>query len=182
MQYPDLVVANEAAYREGSQPYYTNSTQMPVGLTDDLFESLELQDELQSRYTGGTVFHTFLGESQLPNASVKQLLRKVTSRYRLPYITLSPTFSICPEHGYVYGEHKMCPCCAAKGVEQECTVYSRIVGYLRPVSQWNEGKRAEFQDRKLFDQGGLEKQKAKREGGYESVSTGYKEREHHDNV
>ena len=149
--YPDILVANESAVKKGAEPYYTNSTQLPVNYTDDLFEALQLQDDLQTRYTGGTVFHTFVGESQMPEAGVVQFLKKVTARYRLPYITLSPTFSICPTHGYLYGEHPACPKCAAKGKEVQCTVYSRIVGYLRPVDQWNAGKQAEYHDRKQFD-------------------------------
>jgi len=157
-QYPEIIAANEAAVKNGAEPYYTNSTQLPVNYTDDLFEALRLQDNLQTKYTGGTVFHTFLGEKQLPNESVKQLLRKVTGNFKLPYITLSPTFSICPSHGYLYGEYEKCPKCREKGKEQECTVYSRIVGYLRPVNQWNEGKRAEYTDRKLFDKGGVFKE------------------------
>jgi ribonucleoside-triphosphate reductase len=157
MQYPDIIVANEPAWQRGSQPYYTNSTQLPVNYTDDLFKALRLQDPLQIKYTGGTVFHSFLGESQLPVGSVKQLIRKITSNFRLPYITLSPTFSICPEHGYLYGEQSLCPECRDRGVEQECTVFSRVVGYLRPVSLWNEGKQEEFKNRSLFDAGGLEK-------------------------
>ena len=121
-----------------------------VNFTDDLFLALKLQDQLQTKYTGGTVFHTFLGESQLPIVSVKQLLKKVTANYRLPYITLSPTFSICPNHDYLFGEHKSCPKCKVQGVEQKCTVFSRIVGYLRPINQWNDGKQEEFKDRKMF--------------------------------
>ena len=151
MQYPDIIVANESAVRNGAEPYYTNSTQLPVNFTDDLFEALRLQDNLQTKYTGGTVFHTFLGEKQLPSSSVKQIIKKITHHFKLPYITLSPTFSICPEHGYLYGEYETCPTCLEKGKEQDCTVYSRIVGYLRPVKQWNDGKAAEFKDRKLFD-------------------------------
>jgi len=151
MQYPDIMVANESAVKKGAEPYYTNSTQLPVNLTDDLFEALRLQDDLQTKYTGGTVFHTFVGEKKLPIESVKQLIKKITHNFKLPYITLSPSFSICPEHGYIYGEHSKCPKCAEKGKEQECIIYSRIVGYLRPVNQWNEGKQAEFSDRKLFD-------------------------------
>ncbi|MCD4833381.1 MAG: ribonucleoside triphosphate reductase [Bacteroidales bacterium] len=151
MQYPDIIVANESAVKKGAEPYYTNSTQLPVNFTDDLFEALRLQDNLQTKYTGGTVFHTFLGEKQLPVESVKQLIKKITHNFKLPYITLTPTFSICPEHGYLYGEYAICPKCKEKGKEQECIVYSRIVGYLRPVNQWNEGKVAEFNDRKLFD-------------------------------
>jgi ribonucleoside-triphosphate reductase len=157
MQYPDIIVANESAVKNGAEPYYTNSTQLPVNFTDDLFEALQLQDNLQTKYTGGTVFHTFLGEKQLPNESVKQLIKKITHNFKLPYITLSPTFSICPNHGYLYGEYKTCPKCAEKGKEQECIVYSRIVGYLRPVNQWNDGKVAEFKDRKLFDKRSQEK-------------------------
>jgi len=157
MQYPDIIVANESICKKGGQPYYTNSTQLPVNYTDDLFEALRLQDPLQVKYTGGTVFHTFLGESQLPNSSVKQLIKKITSNFRLPYVTLSPTFSICPNHGYLFGEHETCPKCATDGKEQECTVFSRIVGYLRPVKQWNEGKLQEFRERAVFDNGGIEK-------------------------
>jgi len=155
MQYPDIIVANEEAYQKGGQPFYTNSSQLPVNFTDDLFEALDLQDSLQTKYTGGTVFHTFLGESQLPTSSVKQLIKKVTANYRLPYITLSPTFSICPNHGYIYGEHNKCPKCASEDIEEKCIVYSRIVGYLRPVDQWNAGKQEEYSKRKLFDKGGV---------------------------
>jgi len=150
-EYPDIVAANEAHVREGAKPYYTNSTQLPVNYTDDLFEALTIQDGLQVKYTGGTVFHTFLGEKQLPVESVKALIRKITSSFRLPYITLSPTFSICPQHGYLFGEHKQCPRCAGQGIVSPCEVFSRIVGYLRPVEQWNEGKQEEFKERKLFD-------------------------------
>lgn len=155
--YPDIITANEQYVRTGANPYYTNSTQLPVNYTDDLFEALTLQDELQTKYTGGTVFHTFMGERQLPAEAVKSLIRKITSRFHLPYITLSPTFSICPEHGYLFGEHKLCPKCAETGKSTECEVFSRIVGYLRPVEQWNDGKQAEFADRKLFDQNGIYK-------------------------
>lgn len=151
-RYPDVIAANESQVREqGAAPYYTNSSQLPVGFTDDIFEALELQDELQTRYTGGTVFHTFVGESQLPPESIKRLVKMVCDNFKLPYFTLSPTFSICPEHGYIYGEHKTCPKCEAEGKENRCEVYSRIVGYLRPVDHWNDGKQSEFGDRKLFD-------------------------------
>lgn len=150
-EYPDIITANEEHVRNGAKPYYTNSTQLPVNYTDDLFEALTLQDDLQTKYTGGTVFHTFLGESQLPIESVKTLIKKITSSFHLPYITLSPTFSICPEHGYLFGEHKKCPKCAEIEQDTTCEVFSRIVGYLRPVNQWNDGKQAEFEDRKLFD-------------------------------
>jgi ribonucleoside-triphosphate reductase len=151
VQYPDIIVANELAYNGGAEPYYTNSTQLPVNYTDDLFEALRLQDDLQTKYTGGTVFHTFIGEKQLTIESVKQLLQLVTNNFRLPYITLSPTFSVCPDHGYIYGEHALCPKCAEAGKDTKCTVFSRIVGYMRPVDQWNAGKQAEFKDRHIFD-------------------------------
>lgn len=151
-EFPDIITANEKDVREnGVAPYYTNSSQLPVGHTDDIFEALELQDNLQTKYTGGTVFHTFVGESQLPPESVKKMVKMVCENFKLPYFTLSPTFSICPEHGYIYGEHKTCPKCEAEGKMNKCEVYSRIVGYLRPVDQWNDGKQAEFKDRKLFN-------------------------------
>jgi ribonucleoside-triphosphate reductase len=150
-QYPDIIVANEAEWKKGAEPYYTNSTQLPVNYTDDLFEALHLQDPLQTKYTGGTVFHIFVGEKQLPVSSVKQLIKKITHHFHLPYLTLSPTFSICPSHGYLYGEYMLCPQCKNLGKEQKCSVFTRIVGYLRPVDQWNAGKQAEFNDRSLFD-------------------------------
>ena len=150
-QYPDIIVANEAQVKNGAEPYYTNSTQLPVNYSDDIFEVLRLQDDLQTKYTGGTVMHIFVGEKQLPAASVKQLVKKITANFKLPYVTLSPTFSICPSHGYIYGEHMLCPECGAEGKESHCEVYSRVVGYLRPVNSWNNGKQAEFRDRKLFD-------------------------------
>ena len=150
-EYPDIVSANEVHVQKGAKPYYTNSTQLPVNFTDDLFEALTLQDGLQTKYTGGTVFHTFLGEKQLPVDSVKSLVKKITSNFKLPYITLSPTFSICPEHGYLFGEHKKCPKCKTMGQDTNCEVFSRIVGYLRPIDQWNDGKQEEFKERKLFD-------------------------------
>ncbi len=144
-KYPKIKVANEDAWRLGSAPYYTNSSQLPVNYTDDIFEALELQDEIQTKYTGGTVFHGFLGESVKDIQAAKNLIRKIAENFRLPYYTLTPTFSICPEHGYLSGEHLVCPKCGKK-----CEIYSRIVGYLRPVNQWNEGKRAEFTQRKTF--------------------------------
>lgn len=150
-QYSDITVANQEQFKAGAKPYYTNSTHLPVGLTDDLYHALELQDELQSLYTGGTVFHVFTGESAMTAEAAKQMVRRVTGHFRLPYITLSPSFSICPSHGYVAGEHFTCPECGAPS-----EVFSRIVGYMRPVSQWNEGKQAEFGDRKLFDRSVLE--------------------------
>jgi len=143
-QFPDLRVYNLEAYDSGT-PYYTNSTQLPVGWTDDLFEALHLQDPLQSRYTGGTVFHGFLGERISSAQATKHLVRRVAETFKLPYYTLTPTFSVCPQHGYIIGEHAACPTCGAK-----TEVYSRVVGYLRPVEQWNDGKQAEFADRKIF--------------------------------
>ncbi|MCW8820549.1 MAG: ribonucleoside triphosphate reductase [Ignavibacteriaceae bacterium] len=150
-KYPDIIVANDRASRNGAEPYYTNSSQLPVNYTDDLFEALRLQDEMQIRYTGGTVFHAFLGEENLPAVSARQLVRKITANFRLPYVTLSPTFSICPSHGYLAGEHRECPVCRDEGGKSSCLVFSRIVGYLRPVEQWNAGKQSEFNDRTVFD-------------------------------
>jgi ribonucleoside-triphosphate reductase len=145
VQYPDIITANHQAYKNGASPYYTNSSHLPVGYSDDVYEVLTLQDELQTLYTGGTVLHLFTGETDMSSASAKNLIRKITGRFRLPYITISPTFSICPSHGYIAGEHFNCPKCDA-----ETEVYSRIVGYMRPVKQWNNGKQQEFKDRKLF--------------------------------
>ena len=125
-------------------PYYTNSSQLPVGCTDDLFEALELQEPLQTKYTGGTVFHTFLGE-RITAAAAKLIIRKAFKKSAMPYMSISPTFSVCPNHGYTAGEHFKCPKC-----EEDCEVYARVVGYLRPVQQWNKGKVAEYKDRKVF--------------------------------
>ncbi|MEN6351704.1 MAG: ribonucleoside triphosphate reductase [Syntrophomonas sp.] len=149
--FPQIIVANEADFRRGAEPYYTNSTQLPVNYTDDLFKALTLQDKLQTRYTGGTVFHIFLGENVASEASARKLVKKVCEQFRLPYFTLTPTFSICPSHGYLSGKNYTCPICAAQGKDTSCEVYSRVVGYLRPVDQWNAGKQAEFQGRKVFD-------------------------------
>jgi len=140
-KYPDIIAAGD------KEPYYTNSTQLPVGFTDDLFEALELQDDLQSMYTGGTVFHAFLGERISNPEMVKTLIKKIFTKHRLPYITLSPTFSICPNHGYLSGEHFVCPKCL---IEQPCEVYSRVVGYIRPVQQWHPGKKEEYHERLVF--------------------------------
>ncbi|NLG31913.1 MAG: ribonucleoside triphosphate reductase [Syntrophomonadaceae bacterium] len=150
-EFPDIIVANEAEYRRGAEPYYTNSTQLPVNYTDDLFKALTIQDKLQTKYTGGTVFHVFLGESVPSNDSVKKLVKRICDKFRLPYFTLSPTFSICPSHGYISGKHFKCPLCDSEGKETTCEVYSRVVGYLRPVDQWNAGKQAEFYTRKTYD-------------------------------
>jgi anaerobic ribonucleoside-triphosphate reductase len=144
-KYPDIICANEGDVRQGAAPYYTNSSQLPVNYSDDIFETLRLQDTLQTKYTGGTVLHIFLGEQVSDTNAVKGLIRKVAGNYRLPYFTLSPTFSICPSHGYLDGEQKTCSIC-----HQETEVYSRVVGYLRPIKQWNSGKQAEYDDRKTF--------------------------------
>ena len=143
--FPAILCANEADYRDGAAPYYTNSTQLPVNYTDDLFETLRLQDELQTRYTGGTVLHTYIGEQITDTQALKNLVRKIAANYRLPYYTLTPTFSVCPSHGYLNGRQEICPTCSA-----ETEVYSRVVGYLRPIKQWNDGKQAEFRRRKIF--------------------------------
>ena len=129
----------------GKYPYYTNSTQLPVNYTDDVFEVLDHQDDLQTKYTGGTVVHIFAGERIKSIETIKNLVKKVCNNYHLPYFTFSPTFSTCPNHGYIAGEHFECPECGEK-----CEVYSRIVGYIRPVSQWNKGKQKEFCDRQTF--------------------------------
>lgn len=144
-QYPDIITANEPKNGETVSPFYTNSTHLPVNFTDDIFEALELQDGLQTKYTGGTVLHMFLGERINDGEAVKTLVKKTFTDYELPYITLSPTFSVCPNCGYLEGEQKHCPRC-----DHECEVYSRIVGYLRPVNQWNEGKKAEFGMRRVY--------------------------------
>jgi len=128
-------------------PYYTNSTMLPVNYTNDIFEALKLQDDIQVKYTGGVVMHLFLGEQINDIESVKSLIKKIFSKFHLPYLTLTPTFSICPHHGYIAGEHFICPKCV---IEQPCEVYSRIVGYIRPVQQWHIGKREEFKERKVF--------------------------------
>jgi ribonucleoside-triphosphate reductase len=143
--FPDIICANEDEFSQGKDPFYTNSTQLPVNYTDDLFEALDLQDELQTRYTGGTVLHLFLGEEVTDIEVVKAMVKKVSGNYRLPYFTLTPTFSVCPSHGYIPGEHPTCERCG-----EETEVYSRVVGYLRPVKQWNNGKQTEFCMRKNF--------------------------------
>ena len=130
----------------GETPYFTNSTQLPVGATDDVFEALDMQHELQSRYTGGTVLHAFIGESINDTVSCAKLVRSIAENYRIPYFTISPTYSVCSSHGYLQGEKTHCPTCS-----EETEVYSRIVGYYRPVRNWNDGKKAEYFDRKVFD-------------------------------
>jgi ribonucleoside-triphosphate reductase len=141
-KYPDIIAAGTKKI-----PYYTNSSQLPVNYTDDIFNALKLQDELQCRYTGGTVNHLFLGEKISDIETVKRLTKKIFEKFHLPYITFTPTFSICPVHGYLSGEHFECPKCTIK---QPCEVYSRVVGYYRPVIQYNVGKQQEFKERKEF--------------------------------
>lgn len=153
-KYPDIRIYNQEKYgnngRGRVEPYYTNSTQLPVGFTTDVFEALDLQDSLQTKYTGGTVLHIFLGESEPSPTAVKKLVKTIAENYSLPYYTITPTFSICPEHGYNAGEHEFCPKCMVEKKTTPCEVYSRVVGYLRPVNQWNKGKQQEFHDRKMF--------------------------------
>ena len=141
-QYPDIITASE----NGGTPYYTNSSHLPVGYTDDIFEALSIQDELQTLYTSGTVFHAFLGEKLPDWKSAAALVKKIAENYRLPYYTISPTYSVCKNHGYITGETYTCPDCG-----EPTEVYSRITGYYRPVQNWNEGKSKEFKDRKLYD-------------------------------
>ncbi len=157
-EFSNIIVANDKKVKEESaEPYYTNSSLLPVNYSEDIIHILDLQDELQTKYTGGTVIHVFLGESAPSPLVVKKLVRKISENYKLPYYTITPTFSICPVHGYIFGNHEYCPLCKqeSKNSDSEnkmkCEVYSRIVGYLRPVSQWNVGKQEEFKDRKLFD-------------------------------
>lgn len=144
-QFPEIVCANEDNYKKGAAPYYTNSTHLPVNYTDDIFEALMLQDNLQVKYTGGTVLHIFLGEMVSDIEVIKSLIKKIASNFRLPYFTITPTFSVCPSHGYLIGKQERCATC-----NFETEVYSRVVGYLRPVKQWNNGKQAEFRMRKTF--------------------------------
>ena len=144
--YPDIIVANEKEYKKGAKPFYTNSTQLPVNFTDDIFEALNLQDELQAKYTGGTVIHIFAGERIYDLDVMKNLVKKICTNYKLPYFTFTPTFSTCKTHGYIAGEHFKCPKCG-----EETEVFSRVVGYIRPIKQWNDGKMAEFETRKTFD-------------------------------
>jgi ribonucleoside-triphosphate reductase (formate) len=146
-KYQDITFANQHQILvQHAEPFYTNSSQLPVDYEGDLFEALEHQESLQTLYTGGTVFHIFLGERLHSWQSAAELIKKVSWNSRLPYFTLTPTFSVCPTHGYTAGEHKQCPVCGAN-----CEVYSRVVGYLRPVDQWNDGKQAEFAIRRTFD-------------------------------
>jgi anaerobic ribonucleoside-triphosphate reductase len=146
-KYPDIICANHDGIEENHrEPFYTNSTQLPVNYSDDIFEALDLQNDIQSRYTGGTVFHIYTGERIQDAGNVKTLIHKICTQYSLPYVTFTPTFSVCPSHGYIRGESPKCPVC-----EERCEVYSRVVGYLRPVKQWNKGKQEEFGMRKVFN-------------------------------
>ena len=140
-RFPDIITASE----NGKTPYYTNSSHLPVGYTDDVFSALDIQDELQTLYTSGTVFHTFLGEKLPSWQSAAQLVRKIAENYKLPYYTISPTYSVCKDHGYIAGEQYTCPTCGEK-----TEVYSRITGYYRPVQNWNAGKTEEFRERKVY--------------------------------
>ena len=141
--YPDIITANE-----NGTPYYTNSSHLPVGYTEDMFSALDVQDDLQTLYTSGTVFHAFLGEKLPDWKAAAQLVRKIAENYKLPYYTLSPTYSVCKNHGYLSGEVSVCPECG-----ERTEIYSRITGYYRPVQNWNDGKAQEFKDRKVYDIG-----------------------------
>lgn len=141
-RWPDIITAND----DSKVPYYTNSSHLPVGYTDDLFKALDIEDELQTLYTSGTVFHTFLGQRLESWKATMNLVRKIAENYKLPYYTISPTYSVCANHGYLDGEQKTCPICGAP-----TEVYSRITGYYRPVSNWNDGKSQEFLDRKTYN-------------------------------
>ena len=159
--YPDIITANE-----NGTPYYTNSSHLPVGYTEDIFTALEIQDELQTRYTSGTVFHAFLGEKLSDWKSAATLVRKIAENFKLPYYTMSPTYSVCAEHGYLPGEQYTCPHCG-----KEAEVYSRITGYYRPVKNWNDGKSQEYKDRKVYDIGSsvLKKEAPKQEAKKEEA-------------
>ena len=140
-RYPDIRCASE-----NGTPYYTNSSHLPVSFTEDVFTALDIQDELQTLYTSGTVFHAFLGEKLPDWRAAASIVRKIAENYRLPYYTLSPTYSVCREHGYITGEKHTCPHCG-----NETEVYSRITGYYRPVKNWNDGKAQEYRERKTYD-------------------------------
>ena len=148
-RFPDIITAGSA------EPYYTNSSQLPVGLTDDVFEALDLQNDLQTKYTGGTVFHVFLGDdATISTEACGRLVKTIAFNYSIPYFSISPTFSVCAEHGYFAGEHFECPKCGA-----ECEVYARIVGYYRSVRNWNKGKKEEYRERVMFRQEAAQKGK-----------------------
>ncbi|MCD8338546.1 MAG: ribonucleoside triphosphate reductase [Lachnospiraceae bacterium] len=161
-EFPDIITANE-----NGTPYYTNSSHLPVGYTEDIFSALDVQDELQTLYTSGTVFHAFLGEKLPDWKAAASLVRKIAENYKLPYYTISPTYSVCSEHGYLPGEVYVCPHCGKK-----TEVYSRITGYYRPVQNWNDGKSQEFKDRKTYNIGAsrLEKKTAEQSDSSETAS------------
>ena len=140
--YPDIITATE----NGNTPYYTNSSNLPVGYTSDIFEALDVQDDIQTLYTSGTVFHAFLGEKLADWEAAAKLVKKIAENYRIPYYSISPTYSVCKNHGYIVGEHFTCPECG-----ETTEVYSRITGYYRPVQNWNDGKAQEYKERKLYD-------------------------------
>ena len=143
-RYPDIITAGA----QGDTPYYTNSSHLPVDYTEDVFDALDIQDELQTLYTSGTVFHAFLGEKLPDWKAAANLVRTIAENYKLPYYTMSPTYSICKSHGYLSGEHFTCPVCGEKA-----EVYSRITGYYRPVQNWNEGKTQEYKNRTSYNIG-----------------------------
>ncbi|MBQ0025913.1 MAG: ribonucleoside triphosphate reductase, partial [Lachnospiraceae bacterium] len=170
-EFPDIITANE-----NGTPYYTNSSHLPVGYTEDIFSALDIQDELQTLYTSGTVFHAFLGEKLPDWKSAANLVKKIAENYKLPYYTMSPTYSVCKDHGYLSGEQFTCPICG-----KPSEVYSRITGYYRPVQNWNDGKAQEFKDRALYDIGksklthsgpNMDGLKAIKENAYKNVPAG----------
>ena len=160
-EFPDIITANE-----NGTPYYTNSSHLPVGYTEDIFSALDIQDELQTLYTSGTVFHAFLGEKLPDWKAAANLVRKIAENYKLPYYTMSPTYSVCADHGYLTGEQHVCPICG-----KEAEVYSRITGYYRPVKNWNDGKTQEFKDRKVYDINHSHLRKAGRAGSQVTVNS-----------
>lgn len=145
-KFSDIICANEDAYKNGHEPFYTNSTQLPVNYTDDIFEAFDLQDDIQTKYTGGTVLHIYAGEQVNEPVVIRELVKKLCTSYHLPYFTFTPTFSVCQSHGYLSGQQQECPHC-----HSQTEVYSRVTGYLRPVAQWNNGKKEEFSHRKTFE-------------------------------
>lgn len=161
-RYPGIKTAG----KEGDTPYYTNSSHLPVEFTADIFDALDIQDELQTLYTSGTVFHAFLGEKLPDWQAAAKLVKTIAEHYKLPYYTMSPTYSICAEHGYLSGEHKICPHC-----EKPAEVYSRITGYYRPVQNWNEGKTQEYKNRITYNPLGLSKNKVSSEEKAQKVLT-----------
>ena len=160
-EFPDIITANE-----NGTPYYTNSSHLPVGYTEDIFSALDIQDELQTLYTSGTVFHAFLGEKLPDWKAAANLVRKIAENYKLPYYTMSPTYSVCADHGYLTGEQHVCPICG-----KEAEVYSRITGYYRPVKNWNDGKTQEFKDRKVYDINHSHLRRAGRAGSQVTVNS-----------